>query len=135
MRYTAIVLIFIVIAFTSCDSEDRLDTYLAEKLNAGGMDDLVKDALEGRTRYVGEKVTIKAKVKDTSSLDRLGFLTLETDNPSVAFIVDMTPWDYEKWDSYKKGYTYTFTLLIVGIGRDFSDFYSTEYYISSEIVD
>ena len=134
MRYTAIVLVYIVIAFMSCDSEDRLDTYLAEKFNARGMDDLVKDAIEDRTRYVGVKVTIKAKVKDTSTLDRLGFLTLETDNPSVIFIVDMTPWDYEKWDSYKKGRTYTFSLLILSIGKDSIDFYSTEYYILSEIV-
>ena len=134
MRYMAILLISVVIVFTSCDSEDRLDTYFAEKFNAGGMDDLVKDAIEGRTRYVGEKITIKAKVKDTSTLDRQGFLTLETDNPSVEFIVDMTPWDYKKWDSYKKGRTYTFSLLIVGIGKDYRDFYSTEYYILSEIV-
>lgn len=134
MRYISILLISVVIVFTSCDSEDRLDTYLAETLNPGGMDDLVKDAIEGRTRYVGEKVTIKAKVKDTSSLDRQGFLTIETDNPSVAFIVDMAPLDYEKWDSYKKGSTYTFTLFIVGIGRDLRDVYSAEYYILSEIV-
>ena len=39
MRYTAIVLVYIVIAFMSCDSENRLDTYLAEKFNARGMDD------------------------------------------------------------------------------------------------
>ena len=134
MRYISILLISVVIVFTSCDSEDRLDTYLAEKFNAGGMDDLVEDAIEGRTRYVGEKVTIKAKVKDTSSLDRQGFLTLETDNPSVEFIVDMTPWDYERWDSYKKGSSYTFALLIVDIGKYFRASYSPEYYILSEIV-
>ena len=118
----------------SCDSEDRLDTYLAERFNSRGMDDLVKDALEGRTRYIGERVTIKAVVKDISNLDRQGFLTLETDNPAVVFIVDMNRLDYKKWDSYKKGRTYTFTLLIVGIGRDSRDFYSNEYYITSEVL-
>ena len=134
MRHTIIVFVYIIIAFTSCDSEDRLDTYLAEKFNAGGMDDLVKDAIEGRTRYLGERVTIKAEVKDTSLLERQGFLTLDTGNPAVDFLVDMDSLPYEDWGSYKKGHTYTFTLLIVGIGKDSRDFYSTEYYISSEIV-
>lgn len=137
MRYRAIAVILIVFALVGCDSEDRVDTFFAEKLNARGMDDLVKDAVEGRTRYIGETLTIKATVKDTSTLERLGYLTIETDHPEIEFSVEMGDLPYEKWKKYREGKTHTFTLLITGIGRNPDRLYvkvDYNYYISARIV-
>ena len=95
MKKMAIALILILIVLAGCDSEDRLDTYLAENLNARGMDDLVNDAREGRTRYIGERLTLRVTVKDTSTLERSGYLRIETDYPEVEFIIDMGDLPYE----------------------------------------
>ena len=137
MKTITIILSFILIVLVGCDSEDRLDTYLAEKLNARGMDDLVNDAREGRTRYVGETLTLRVTVKDTSTLERSGYLTIETDRPEVEFIIDMGDLPYEKWKTYKEGKKYTFTLLITGMGkvldRSFLEV-DYDYYIFAQIV-
>ena len=137
MKKMAIALILILIVLAGCDSEDRLDTYLAENLNARGMDDLVNDAREGRTRYIGETLTLRVTVKDTSTLERSGYLRIETDYPEVEFIIDMGDLPYEKWKTYKEGKKYTFTLLITGMGRVYDKSFlevDYDYYISAEIV-
>ena len=137
MKKMAIALILILIVLAGCDSEDRLDTYLAENLNARGMDDLVNDAREGRTRYIGETLTLRVTVKDTSTLERSGYLRIETDYPEVEFIIDMGDLPYEKWKTYKEGKKYTFTLLITGMGRVYDKSLlevDYDYYISAEIV-
>ena len=137
MKKITIILSLILIVLVGCDSEDRLDTYLAEKLNTRGMDNLVNDAREGRTRYIGETLTLRVTVKDTSAVERSGYLTIETDYPEVEFIVDMGDLPYEKWKTYKEGKKYTFTLLITGMGRVSDRSFlevDYDYYISAEIV-
>ena len=137
MKKTTITLSLIMVVLAGCDSEDRLDTYLAENLNARGMDDLVNDAREGRTRYIGETLTLRVTVKDTSTLERSGYLTIETDRPEVEFIIDMGDLPYEKWKTYHEGKKYTFTLLITGMGRVYDKSLlevDYDYYISAEIV-
>jgi len=137
MKKITITLSLILIVLVGCDNEDHFDTYLAEKLNARSMDDLVQDAREGRTRYVDEMLTLRVTVKDTSTLERSGYLTIETDYPAVEFIIDMGDLPYEKWKTYKEGKKYTFTLLITGMGRVLDRSFlevDYDYYISAQIV-
>ena len=84
------------------------------------MKTIVADVADGeRRRYIDRVVTIRATVEDIIQPDefsyRLPYIDLETNKRAVRFVIFVSDNLPEVSKIYRKGSTYTFTVLITGI--------------------